>query len=301
MGVPDYQSIMLPLLRIASSGADHRIADLYDGIAKAFELSDAERAELLPSGKVSVLNNRVAWAKTYLVKAGLLDAPQRGIVKITQRGRELLDQNPPRIDVSFLNQYPEFVEFRNVSKEQTKESDADDAQGQTPEEILESAHKELRGTLVQELLVRVKSATPAFFERLVLDLLVAMGYGGSLEGAGKVVGKSGDEGIDGIIKEDRLGLGMIYLQAKRWDNVVGRPEIQKFVGALQGQRAKKGVFVTASSFSKEAELYASGIDVKVVLIGGQRLAGLMIDFDVGVSKVNSYITKRLDTDYFAEE
>ena len=301
MAVPDFQSIMLPVLKIAADGAEHGIRDVYDGVAKAFGLSDAERAELLPSGKMPVLNNRVAWAKTYLAKAGLLDAPRRGIVKITQRGREVLDQNPPKINIPFLNRYPEFVEFRTASKPPGGGPSGGEPEDQTPEELLEAAYNELHGTLAQELLAQVKDATPSFFERLVLDLLVAMGYGGALEGAGKVTGKSGDEGIDGVIKEDRLGLDIIYLQAKRWDSVVGRPEIQKFAGALQGQRAKKGVFVTTSSFSSEARAFASGIDSKVVLIDGQRLAGLMIDFDIGVSRLNTYTTKRIDTDYFAEE
>jgi restriction system protein len=300
MSVPDFQSIMLPLLRFSADGKEHRIRDTYGKIADEFSLDEHDREALLPSGKMSVLTNRVQWAKTYLVKAGLLESPQRGVIRITDRGRKTLAENPEKLDIAFLNQYPEFVEFR-TAKAADENPIEEKAQDQTPDELLEDAYEQLRNALAADVLDQVKQASPAFFEKLVVDLLVAMGYGGAIEDAGKVTGKSGDEGIDGIIKEDRLGLDVIYLQAKRWDNVVSRPEVQKFAGALQGQRAKKGVFVTTSTFSSEAQAFAAGLDSKVVLIDGKRLAGLMIDFDIGVSKLNTYTTKRIDTDYFAEE
>jgi restriction system protein len=308
MAVPDFQSIMLPLLRFAGDGAEHAIREAYAWVAEEFDLSDAERKELLPSGKMLVLTNRVQWAKTYLIKAGMLDSPRRGSVQITDRGREVLARGLDHLDIGFLNQYPEFVEFRTKGKDDDGSDSGDDGresgngqQKQTPDELLERAYAQLRNALAVDLLEQVGNASPAFFEKLVVDLLVAMGYGGTIEDAGQVVGKSGDEGIDGIIKEDRLGLDVIYLQAKRWEPVVGRPEIQKFVGALQGQRARKGIFVTTSKFSREAEQYVTGIDSKVVLIDGRRLAQLMIDFDIGVSPVTTYTTKRLDTDYFIED
>ncbi len=301
MAVPDFQSIMLPLLHFAEDGAEHAIRDAYGLIADKFDLSEQEQKELLPSGKMPILTNRVQWAKTYLVKAGALASPRRGIVQITDRGKEILARGLDHLDIGFLNQYPEFVEFRTKPKEDGADKGDDGAADKTPDELLEGAYEQLRSALAADLLEQVRQASPAFFEKLVVDLLVSMGYGGTIEDAGKVIGKSGDEGIDGIIKEDRLGLDVIYLQAKRWEAVVGRPEVQKFAGALQGQWAKKGIFVTTSKFSKEAKDFASSIDSKVILIDGRRLAQLMIDFDIGVSLVTTYKTKRLDTDYFSEE
>lgn len=300
MSMPDFQSIMLPLLQFSADGEEHSIRDAYGQIADDFGLDEQERKALLPSGKMPVLTNRVQWAKTYLVKAGLLESPHRGVIRITDRGRQILGENPAKLDIAFLNRYPEFVDFRKTKSVDPKQADEKD-QDQTPDELLEDAYEQLRNALAADLLDQVKHASPAFFEKLVVDLLVAMGYGGTIEDAGQVIGKSGDEGIDGIIKEDRLGLDVIYLQAKRWEAVVGRPEIQKFVGALQGQRARKGIFVTTSAFSGDAKQYASTIDSKIVLIDGQRLAQFMIDFDIGVSTLSTYATKRLDTDYFAEE
>jgi restriction system protein len=303
MAVPDFQSIMLPLLRFVEDGGEHAIRDVYGWMADQFELSSAEMHEMLPSGKMPLLNNRVQWAKLYLVKAGALKSPRRGVIRITDRGKEILTRGMDKIDNAFLDRYPEFVEFRTGSKNDgaTAAVRNERPQDLTPDERLEDAYTELRNTLATDILERVRCASPAFFEKLVVDLLVSMGYGGTVEDAGKVIGKSGDEGIDGIIKEDRLGLDVIYLQAKRWEAVVGRPEIQKFVGALQGQRAKKGVFVTTSTFSNEARQFATSIESKVVLIDGDRLAQLMIEFDIGVSIVTTYTTKRLDTDYFPEE
>lgn len=236
-------------------------------------------------------------------KAGLLEDPKRGYFQITDRGREILEDNPLRIDMKFLRQFPEYIEFRETVRETTDEVvQEEDLEGLTPEEALENAYQRIRNDLSEELLSYVISSTPGFFEKLVVELLVMMGYGGSQREAARAVGQSGDEGIDGIIDEDRLGLDTIYVQAKKWNKStsIGRPEIQKFVGALQGQRAKKGIFITTTTFSKEAREYASNIDTKVVLIDGSRLTDLMIDYGVGVSTRTQYELKDLDTDYFGE-
>lgn len=303
MPIPDYQTLMLPLLRFAADGNDHTTREAVEILANEFQLTPAERSELLASGQQAIFNNRVGWANSYLKKAGLLESPRRGALRITALGRQVLSDNPPKIDVKFLERFPEFVEFRDASRNsrdaETTESVAT-ATERTPEEALELAHQSIRLNLAQDILSRILSCSPTFFERLVVELLVKMGYGGSRRDAGERIGQSGDGGIDGIIKEDRLGLDTIYIQAKRWQGSVGRPEIQKFVGALQGQRAKKGVFITTSSYTAEAIDYALRIDTKVVLIDGQLLANLMMDFDVGVSVSASYIVKRIDSDYFEE-
>jgi restriction system protein len=306
MAIPDYQTVMLPLLRLAADGQDHRSRDAVETLAGEFELTPEERTELLPSGKQPVFNNRVGWANTYLKAAGLLEAPRRGVLRITQRGRDLLNDEIGRIDVSVLERYPEFVEFRG--KRRPKSTEPADAEAidvspssQTPEDALSNAYRSLRAELESELLEEIGRASPAFFEQLVVDLLVNMGYGGSRQDAGRAIGRSGDGGIDGIIDEDRLGLDVIYLQAKRWEATVGRPEIQKFAGALQGHRARKGVFITTSSFSREALEYAGVIDTRIILIDGARLARLMVDHGVGVSTVGTYEIKRVDSDYFSEE
>jgi restriction system protein len=303
MPIPDYQTLMLPLLRFAADGNDHTTREAVEVLATEFQLTPAERNELLASGQQAIFNNRVGWANSYLKKAGLLESPRRGALRITARGKQILGDNPARIDVKYLERFPEFIEFRDVSRnnrETTTTESVAIATEQTPEEAIELAHQSLRLSLAQDILSRILSCSPTFFERLVVELLVKMGYGGSRRDAGERIGQSGDGGIDGIIKEDRLGLDTIYIQAKRWQGSVGRPEIQKFVGALQGQRAKKGVFITTSSYTAEASDYASRIDTKVVLIDGQLLANLMMDFDVGVSVSASYIVKRIDSDYFEE-
>jgi restriction system protein len=199
------------------------------------------------------------------------------------------------------DQFPEHRAFRTPKKANAPLPDSMSSNEMTPQEHIEFGYQQIRVDLAADLLARMKTCPPHFFERLVIDLLLAMGYGGSLQDAGKAVGKSGDGGIDGIIKEDRLGLDAIYIQAKRWENVVGRPEVQKFAGALQGQRARKGIFITTSSFTKEAEAFAASIDSKIVLLGGEELAALMIDHDIGVTEIASYAMKRVDTDYFTEE
>lgn len=258
----------------------------------------------MPSGQSFAFGNRVGWARTYLKKAGLLKSTRRGHFAITDRGMQVAESPPDRIDNKFLDQFQEFTEFRTVridDGEQASVLAAEVDSDATPEEMLESAYGKLRKSLVGELLQTISECSPTFFERLVIDLLVAMGYGGSRREAGQAVGRSGDGGIDGIIKEDRLGLDIIYIQAKRWEATIGRPEIQKFAGALQGQRARKGIFITTSSFSRDAVEYAANIDSKIILIGGDQLANFMIDHNVGVSRFASYEVKRIDSDYFVEE
>ena len=292
---------MLPLLKFVDDNNDHTMRDAIDYLSKYFALSKEERMELLPSGKQQTFNNRVGWARTYLKKAGLIASPKRGLVKITPRGLEVLATNPETINVKFLEQFNEFIEFRSKTNKKSEEStEADSSDSSTPEEALEVAYQSLRDGLADEILTTLKQCSPSFFEKLVVDVLVKMGYGGSRREAGKAIGGSGDGGIDGIINEDRLGLDNIYIQAKRWEGVVGRPEIQKFAGALQGYRSKKGIFITTSSFTKEAQEYVSRIDSKIVLIDGDRLASLMIDNNVGVTLEASYEIKRMDSDYFLE-
>lgn len=303
MAIPDFQSIMLPLLNLASDGETHYIHDAVNHLASEFGLTDEEQAKLLPSGQQPVFYNRVGWARTYLKKAGLLEDPKRGYFRITKRGREVLGENPQKIDMKYLRQFPEYIEFRETVREATDEDvQEEDLEGLTPEEALEDAYQRIRKDLSEELLSYVLGSTPGFFEKLVVELLVKMGYGGSQRDAARAVGQSGDEGIDGIIDEDRLGLDTIYVQAKNWkkSSSVGRPEIQKFVGALHGQRAKKGIFITTTSFSSEARDYVANIDPKVVLIDGSRLTDLMIDYGIGVTARTQYELKDIDTDYFGE-
>jgi restriction system protein len=303
--IPDYQSIMLPLLKYLADNKEHKMRDVTDGLAKQLGVTEDEQKELLPSGAAPVFYNRTAWAKTYLKKAGLIDSPKQGLVVITKKGLEVLKQNPKAIDVKYLKQFPEFIEFQSAKRDnETTETEInEDSSSQTPEEALETAYQKIRKSLALDILNKVITLSPAFFEKLVVELLVKMGYGGSMKDAGRAIGKSGDEGIDGTIKEDKLGLDIIYIQAKRWQprNVVGRPELQKFVGALAGQGAKKGIFITTSSFTKDALEYVPKNETKIVLIDGGQLAQLMIDYNLGVTPVNSYEVKRIDSDYFGEE
>jgi len=296
---------MLPLLAFTADGEEHKLKDAVERLSEQLHLSDVDRAEMLPSGSQTLIHNRIAWASTYMRKAGLLESTRRGHFRITSRGKEVLASNPAEISVKFLRQYPEFVAFhdsgRNASPSDTVVAESPAAETETPEESLESAVEKLRAELATDVISRVKGCSPEFFERLVVTLLLKMGYGGSRADAGRAIGKSGDGGIDGIIDEDRLGLDSIYLQAKRWEGSVGRPEIQKFVGALHGQRARKGVFITTSSFTSDAIEYAGRVENRLVLIDGRRLADLMIDFGVGVSIVATYEIKKLDGDFFEEE
>jgi restriction system protein len=301
VAVPDFQFLMLPLLKLATDGQPHSLAEAREALAIQFELTPADRDEPLPSGSQSKFANRVAWAKSYLQQAGLLASPKRGHFQILPRGEKVLMSPPAKIDIKFLEQYPEFIEFRTPRSGPVEPpTPPDPTDSDTPEEALEAAPQKMTAALASEVLTRVKTASSEFFERLVVELLLRMGYGGSRSDAGQAVGKSGDEGIDGIISEDRLGLDVVYLQAKKWDGTVGRPEIQKFVGALHGKRAKKGVFISTGSFSAEAVAYVEHIDPKVVLIDGKRLAQLMIDFEVGVATARTYQVKRVDSDYFEE-
>lgn len=306
MAVPDFQSLMLPLLKFSADGEEHTMQEARDGLAKLMGLSEEDQQERLPSGRQTIFANRVAWTKVYLTQAGVLESPKRGRFNISERGRKILAEAPDKIDIRYLARFEEFQEFRQASsKNRTDKVAHTTTEGEppstTPEETLEQAYQQLRDEVANELLHLIKSNTPEFFEKLVVHLIVAMGYGGTVKEAGKATRKTADEGIDGVIKEDRLGLDAIYLQAKRWEAVVGRPEIQKFVGALHGQRAKKGVFITTSRFSKEALDYVVQIDPKVVLIDGADLVQLMIDHDVGVSSAAVYEVKKVDTDFFIED
>jgi restriction system protein len=305
MPIPDFQSIMLPLLTEANDGQEHSTKDAYKSMASMFTLSEEELERYLPSGNQKVFYNRVFWAKAHLKMAGLVENTKRGHFKITQAGKDVLAKKPNRINITYLRQFPSYLEATNRPKEDSVDSQIMESGldfFETPEENLDRSYLKIREVLEVELLSKVKSCSPSFFEKLVIDLLVRMGYGGSNEEAARLIGKPGDEGIDGIIKEDRLGLDTIYVQAKKWDTtVVGRPEIQKFVGALAGQRAKKGVFITTSRFSDEARNYESKNEFKIVLIDGPQLTQYMIDFNLGVNVHQTYEIKRIDSDYFEED
>jgi restriction system protein len=299
---------MRPVLALMEDGSDWPAASIRDAIISQFQLSPEEVAERIPSGRDTMVRNRVGWALTYLYRAGLLARPRRSVYRISERGRDALREHPERIDNSVLAQFEEFQEFR--SRDATPPSPRPDLSAQaelpvadvaTPEERAASAYRELRATLASDLLERVSEQSPDFFEGLVLDVLQAIGYGGSREDAGERLGRTGDEGVDGVIREDTLGLDLIYVQAKKWSNPVGRPEIQRFVGALHGQRASKGVFITTSSFSREAINYADSVSPRVILVDGRELAQLMIDHGVGVSVATTYEIKRIDLDYFGAD
>lgn len=308
--IPDYQSLMLPLLKYISDGQTHHIQEAISTLAKQLNLTEEDLNEWLPSKSQKKFYNRVYWAKAHLKMAGVLENMGKGEFKITSRGIEILKENPGFINVKYLTN--RFEDYRNLISGYRKidtvkivspsgEFVSDDSYvNQTPEEQIELGYLKIRNALEQEILSKLKSIHPAFFEKIVVELLVKMGYGGSIEEAGKATRYTNDEGIDGIIKEDKLGLDVIYIQAKRWEGIVSRPEIQKFVGALAGQRAKKGVFITTSDFSKEAIVYASQMDTKIVLINGETLAQYMIDYNLGVSIQNTYEIKKVDSDYFEE-
>lgn len=305
MPIPDYQQVKLPALKILSSGQPRRLRELYDELGKVFQLTPEERAELLPSGTQQRWNNRVNWACYDLYKANILSRPKKGTYQITDFGRSILAENPANLDRTFLRKIPEFLAWDRGTP-QASGSVAVEAESstQTANERLEAAFEEMQTALKQDLLEIVRKMDPYAFEQLVVDLLVAMGYGGSKAEAAQVTQRSGDEGIDGVIKEDRLGLETIYLQAKRWQNAVGRKELQAFVGALAGQGASKGVFITTGEFATTAAEYVDAIGQrgqKIVLIDGDRLAALMIEHNVGVSSVKTYALKRVDSDYFEGE
>jgi len=297
---------MLPLLQHTADNKEHSLPETEDYLAQYFKLTETERSEMLSSGKQSRFSNRVGWAKQHLMKAGLLESPRRSVFRISNRGKEVLRQNPERVNMAFLRQYPEYLEFIRPTNNDSEAKEAPEELEvieKSPKEILDDAYLRLRKALQQELLEKVRQSHWRFFERLVVELLVKMGYGGSVKDAGEVTQPTNDGGIDGVIKEDKLGLDVIYLQAKRFDadNKVGRPDIQSFVGALEEKRAVKGVFITTSSFASTANDYVKNINKKVILIDGEQLAGLMIDYGVGVSTVDIYEIKRLDSDYFDAE
>jgi restriction system protein len=296
---------MRPLLVTLEDGHERSIRAIRTDLAARFSLSQPDIDELIPSGRVTTFQNRVGWATTYLYRTKLIDRPRRAVYRISDRGRKVLQENPDRVDLKVLSQFEEFEEFRQgkVPAGDTTNAPSSTATGeeQTPEERLDSAYRELRSALAAELLDRVFEQSPEFFEQLVLDVLHAMGYGGSRDDAAERLGQSGDEGVDGVIREDRLGLDLIYVQAKRWRNVVGRPEIQKFFGALHGRRATKGVFITTSTFSKEAASYAEDVTPRMTLVDGKELAQLMIEHAVGVTVSREYTVQRLDLDYFTIE
>lgn len=306
MAVPNYQSLMLPVLRLAATGI-RRVPEVAEAIADEFGLSSEDRAALLPSGRQRLLPNRVHWAKTYLMKAGLLSSPARGQFTITPTGSDLLASAPPAITRAMLEQYPSFVSFVSDTSGEAAEqtavpapTDATTSDNQTPEERIEAAHTELMSELRSDLLEQILQQNPAFFEQLIVDLLVAMGYGGSHEDAAKRLGGTGDGGVDGVINEDRLGLDRIYVQAKRYAAhvSVGRPDVQAFVGSLVGHGSNKGVFVTTSSFSAPAMDFVRHLSQRVILIDGAALADLMIEHGVGVRVSRAIEIKRVDLDFF---
>ena len=306
MPIPPFQDLFQPFLQYVADDQIHNVQDVAGHLAIHFQLTPEEIAEILPSGRQARFSNRVAWAKSFLGKALVIEHTGRNRFRITQRGRDLLATNLPRIDNRTLSQYPEFQAFRSNSNDEDVENvggqtTMPDIQIQTPEEQLESAYQNIRDELEQSLIDQVLKCSPEFFEQMVVDLLLAMGYGGSRRDAGKAVGKTSDGGIDGIIKEDRLGLDAVYIQAKRWQGTVGSPTVRDFVGSLVGHAANKGVLITTSKFSKEAEDYIKRIQQKVVLIDGPLLASYMVDFGIGVSDVATYAIKRLDADYFGLE
>ncbi len=301
MVLPKYHQIMLPFLKLISDEKKYRVSELSNAISKHFGLNEKERREVLPSGSQTIFDNRVGWAKTYLKKAGLIDYPERGTVLINTKGKDLLNENLTEITPRYLRRYDEFLEFESTSNPNLISKPVTDEQNlSTPQEALNNAYRALNNETISDLISNIESCSPFFFEKLVVDLLINMGYGGSRKEAGKAFQSTGDGGIDGIIKEDRLGLDAIYIQAKRWNkvSVIGRPEIQKFAGALQGFRAKKGVFITTSRFSKEAYDYVEQIETKIILINGTQLAEYMIESDTGVSVVEIYKIKKIDQDYF---
>lgn len=306
MPIPDYQTLMLPLLQQLENKKEKSLKDLTEILANQFKLTEEEKSQLLPSGQSFLFANRVGWARTYLKKAGLIENAKRGVIVITDRGQSVLKQKPQRIDNILLKQFPEFIEFQSIKRNDDYKvvltTDVEEISDYlTPQEIIDDSYQKIRRSLAQELLEKIKAMSPVFFERLVVNLLVKMGYGGSVTDAGRATKLTNDEGIDGIIKEDKLGLDFIYIQAKRWtDTSVGRPDVQSFVGALDGKKANKGIFITTSAFAKSAQDYVNAISKKVILIDGQQLAEYMIDYNLGVSTTQTYELKKVDNDYFEE-
>lgn len=306
MAVPKYNEFMIPILKLCSDKKEYSLKDVIEIMSNEFNLSEADKNEMLPSGTQTTLYNRIGWAKTYLIRANLIEKVNRGTFKITHRGLEFLKNETSTVDIILLKQNKDLQEYQSISFDKlTAEADniAEIQKTITPEESFEYGYSNIIDNLSYEILEKLKTVSPSKFERIVVELLVKMGYGGSFkEAAGQVVGKSGDEGIDGIIKEDKLGLDFIYIQAKRWKeiNVVSRPEIQKFAGALLGKKSKKGIFITTSRYSKEAEEYVKSIDASIILLDGEKLARLMIENNLGTTIINTYEIKKIDNDYYEE-
>lgn len=306
MPVPDYQTLMLPVLKAAAAG-EVRVPDLIDPIADAFDLTAEERDALLPSGGKTRLANRIGWAKTYLAKAGLVESKRRGYFSATERGREILAEHPSQIDIALLSRFQEFEQFRRSSREEQSNgrdvSRVVEASNQTPDELLMATHQAIQDSLCADLLDRLIKAPPSFFESTIVTLLLNMGYGGSREEAGRAIGRSGDGGLDGVIDQDPLGLDRVYVQAKRYQatSAIGEPEIRGFAGSLQGVKATKGVFVTTSYFTPQAKAFAEKIERRIVLIDGELLAQLMIKHDVGVRIQETLHIKKIDEDFFTSD
>lgn len=303
MTIPKYDEMYRAFLDCLTDGQPHKSKEVKDTIAEVFHLSDKERAVLMPSGSGPVFDGRVGWTRTYLKKAGLIQSPSRGVFALTSAGKQVLSENPSVIDNSYLRRFESFRRFISPNAEGAQ-SNAEEVSGQTPQDTLEEAFQRINTTLADDLLSEIMKLSPSFFEHMVVRLLMKMGYGGSIENAGIVVGQTGDEGIDGIVREDKLGFNLIYIQAKHWDceKTIGRPEIQKFVGALAGQGATKGLFITTARFSTAAYDYAQKQHTtKVVLVDGAALAKLMIEYNLGVSTEITYQIKRIDSDFFAED
>lgn len=302
--IPDFQTLMLPLLKHIGDNEEHSKKEVVETLANKMNLTEEEKREMLPSRNQPVFYNRVTWVIAHFKAAKIIENIRRGYIKVTPLGLDILKQNPDLINLKFLKQLPTYQEAMNNWKNKSTSEEIsknEDNEIKTPEELIDSGYLSIRKSLEQDILEKLKSVHPAFFEKIVVQLLVKMGYGGSIAEAGKATRYTNDEGIDGIIKEDKLGLDVIYIQAKRWEGTVGRPELHKFVGALAGQGAKKGIFITTSAFTKEAEQYTPKNDTKMVLIDGEKLAQYMIDYNLGVSVQNTYEIKKIDSDYFEED
>lgn len=304
MPIPDYQSLMLPVLDCSSTG-EIRIGDVVERLANDLGLTMEERSELLPSGKQAIFSNRVHWAKSYLSKAGLIEATRRGHFKITERGRIVLSTRPTHIDNKTLMQFAEFRQFRERSSETPNSLNLRslpilEDQRQTPDESMRTAWRQIETALSQDLLDRICAAPPDFFERLIVNLLLSMGYGGSTDNAGRTLGRSGDDGVDGVIDQDALGLDRVYIQAKRYGtgNSIGPGAIRDFFGSLDRHKAAKGLFVTTSSFSSSAKETAEYLSKRIVLIDGVQLAKLMIRHNVGCRIEDTLYIKKVDEDFF---
>lgn len=303
MPIPDFQRLMLPFLEMAADKKEYSSNDFLEPLAEMFNVTEEEKAQMLASGSQRIFHNRVHWAKAYLKMAGLIENTRRGYFRITERGLQTLAERPGLINIKYLKRFPDFLTAKETKKDvgSVSELSPEEIISTTPQEQIEQGIATINNSLGQDLLQKIKNCSWQFFEKLVIDLLLKMGYGGSKSEAAELIGKTGDEGIDGIIKEDRLGLDVIYVQAKKWDSTIGRPEIQKFVGALAGQGAKKGVFITTSRFSTDATAYLPKNETKVILIDGQRLVQLMIEFELGVSIKEIFKLKITDDDYFMED